>query len=163
MLQINCRFWPFSTHLTEAAKSHSDAGAGPARLLQLLRVAGIGRAHKLDFEVLISVIILDRNLQVCFYKSGHIGCLFVIQHIMNNTFFDNRYQIKFLIPFARQLTTPHAEKITREFISGRKESYYQAWKSRPENKDWTGNIDAKKEELFIESHKPNSEILVIKT
>jgi|ERR1017187_352528 hypothetical protein len=79
---------------------------------------------------------------------------------MNNTFFDNHYQIGFLIPFERQLTAQEAEIIARQVISSRKESFYQAWKSRPENKNWKGDIDAKKEELFIKKHRPNSEILV---
>ena len=79
---------------------------------------------------------------------------------MNNTFFDENYQITFLIPFGRQLKTSEAQILARRIISSQKEELYQAWKARPENKDWSGNDEAKKEELFVKRHPPNSEMLI---
>jgi len=79
---------------------------------------------------------------------------------MNNEFLDEGTGLTFLIPFSRQLQTWEAEIICKEVIKGKKAALLAQWKKSPKNKNWEGDKDAKKEELFEKVITDNNPIFV---
>lgn len=67
-----------------------------------------------------------------------------------NTFQDEQYKIEFIVAFPRFLKPEEAQAIARRHFQQEKDAFFQIWKMEPANKDWNGDIDAKKEELFIQ-------------
>ena len=83
---------------------------------------------------------------------------------MNNTFRDSETGLIFAIPAVRQLTLTEASKILSGWKSSEPEALFDTWKAKPVNKDWSGDIDSKKKELFYErwmKNPPTNPILVL--
>lgn len=71
---------------------------------------------------------------------------------MYNTFKDPSTGLSFTIPSATQLPTSHALAIIADWVSKTKDEILLVWKSKPINKDWTGDEAEKKKSLFYDSY-----------
>lgn len=82
---------------------------------------------------------------------------------MYNTFKDPSTGLSFTIPSTTQLSTPHALKIIAEWAAKTKDELLLIWKSKPINKDWSGDDNEKKESLFYDSYiaKPTDEPILL--
>jgi len=79
---------------------------------------------------------------------------------IHNEFPDRGTGITFLIPYKRQLQREEAEKIARFIIERDKEQLFLTWKSRKQNKDWTGDESAKKKELFRVANRSPEKLVI---
>ncbi len=79
---------------------------------------------------------------------------------MNNIFTHRIYELEYLIPYSRQLSTDEAARIVTHVISREKQALLERWKSIPKNKDWSGDEEKKKEELFRHAHRLNAPVVV---
>jgi hypothetical protein len=75
----------------------------------------------------------------------------------NNGFKDDPTGINFIIPCDRQVTDQEAKKLIDEFKSNERDKLFSTWKNLPANKNWHGDAEEKKNELFAKKHPPGSE------
>jgi hypothetical protein len=74
----------------------------------------------------------------------------------NNGFKDDSTDINFIIPCDRQVTHEQAKKVFDQFKSNERDKLFSAWKNLPANKNWHGDEEEKKNELFAKRHPPGS-------
>jgi hypothetical protein len=72
---------------------------------------------------------------------------------------DNATGLTFNFALAPHLM-PIANAVISYFIKQDKENFFLTWKSRPENRDWNGDIEAKKNELFSMYRRPGTMVVV---
>ena len=80
--------------------------------------------------------------------------------MINNTFLDETTQIPFWIAHEKQLEPSEAAIVVRHVITKQKEMLYDAWKSEKQNKDWAGDVEGKKTELFLEHNRAKAPVFV---
>ena len=78
----------------------------------------------------------------------------------NNTFQDEHLGIEFIIPYHRFLKPAEAQKVARHLIKQEQDALFEVWKSKPANREWKGDVAAKKEELFLNNHRDKAPIVV---
>ena len=80
---------------------------------------------------------------------------------IKNGFNDTRTGIQFIIPSDRQVSDAEAEALINTFVAEERNKLFALWREQPENKDWNGDIEAKKNELFAKRHPRGSEVVLI--
>jgi hypothetical protein len=71
---------------------------------------------------------------------------------MLNIFRHSKLGWDFTIPFHRQLSQDEADKLIDLWQENESSRLFDLWKSKSSNKEWSGDEEAKKQELFMGFH-----------
>jgi hypothetical protein len=83
-----------------------------------------------------------------------------LQNLKNNYFVHKETGVKFIVPADKQISQELADKLMEDSIKKQKQEFFDTWKSEKQNKDWKGDEETKKAELFARYRRSGSEILL---
>lgn len=80
--------------------------------------------------------------------------------VVDNVFDDGATGKRFVIQYSRPLTRDEMVLTIRRWIADEKTILFNLWRRRPENRNWAGNVEAKREQIFAEDLAERDLVLV---